>query len=131
MDLDSLFNEWTAQVAEGGVKDMKRTTHDVRLEPEMCRPGVFPEGFTITIQELSTGEEMACMREAKGNDPALLALSMTMRSMRDFNGERIRKKAHREWLWEALGQRGRNHVALAYSKHILGDESTEDEEGNG
>jgi hypothetical protein len=131
--LDDVFQEWTSKVEDGSVRDMPRNSETVELQPEQCRPGVFPAPFTITVRELSTREEMAIIKATKGNDGARLGLMMAQRSIYSFNGEPVVKTAHREWLWEALGQRGRNIVSTHYARVMLGEETEEGggEEGNG
>jgi hypothetical protein len=92
-----------------------------------CLPGVFvdsegkPMTFKLTVTSLLHSEEIEATRTIKGATDLPFALSK--RSLFKFNGVRIDQKK-RDFLWEAIGPKGRQLVVYAFSQmNSAGDEA--------
>lgn len=90
------------------------------FDPAECRPEAFDAPFALTIRELSAGKELEALRAAKG-DPLIAGFTQAKAAIYAFNGERI-KREELEWLWEALGARGRQKVLSAFAILLGSDE---------
>ncbi|NJN65011.1 MAG: hypothetical protein HC882_09140 [Acidobacteria bacterium] len=93
------------------------------FEPKECRPEAFDTSFVLTLRELSAGKELEALRAAKG-DPLIAGFMQAKVSIYGFNGERI-KREELEWLWEALGARGRQKVLSAFAILMGSDEKSD------
>jgi len=80
-------------------------------------PGVFADAegnyldVEITVQSLSSAEEIEALAELEGNAVAA-PFALAKRSLYAIEGTRI-KKEERDFIWEALNQSGRQLVIMA------------------
>lgn len=130
--LKAIMDSATATLSSGGgTGDLPRRRVEIIFEPDDCRPGVFEETFTITLEELTSKAELEAVRLAKG-DPISAALLQAQRAIVEFDGERV-GRVQREWLVEALGARGRNKLAAGFVELVDGGgrPSEDEEDGEG
>jgi hypothetical protein len=123
--LDQVFAASTpvggAAMAGGELFHRKRVTFEV---PKHYCTVDFPTNFDLTIIESTPQQEMAVAAIASnGNEVQYL---LAKHSMDAVNGKKI-GETKRDWLWEALGSRGRTLVVGAYSQHLgVGPEGKEE-----
>lgn len=146
--LDEAFERTTADLS-GKAVDLPRHMRSVWVPPNTCAPGVFIDaegeerGFWLTLRTLALGKEMAILNTAlsakKKTVNAGAAKDMVKASIFLFHEDKPvtaggedagveLNRARKDWLWNCLGQRGRNYISDEYGK--LTEVEVEDDEGN-
>jgi hypothetical protein len=106
--LSETFSRTTAAIGSGGPRELPRSSLTFTMEAALCTPGVFEDDFDITIRSTTTAEEESVGAEAKGA-PHRAGKLLALKMLHAVNGQPLdRSQAQDEWLWEALGQTGRN-----------------------
>ncbi len=99
-----------AAFAGGSLIPRSYVTFDV--DADSCSPGMFAEDISLTLESLTSGEEMKAVGSAQnGSDVMHLQAKASIYMV---NGTKIDQNA-REFLWEALG-RARQVVILMYAE---------------
>lgn len=128
--LDEAFERFTSKMSDGGPPEKLPQREVTFLMPSAaCAPGVFPKDFRLTLRSLTPEAEMQAARGCDG-DPIRMALIMAKSTLHAF-GDALPKEEeleggelmppgvpvpqmkqlsgpHREFLWRALDQAGRN-----------------------
>lgn len=127
-DLDSimeLHGKRDGAAMKGGAL-FEREEFTFPMSGETCAPGVFylngePLEFKLTVVGLTHQEELEAGRTVKAATD--LPFALAKRSLFAFKGKPLDMKK-REWLWEALGPKGRQVVVNAYGEvNAAGDEA--------
>ena len=126
--LSGVMEEWTGKLGDGSNKSLPRREHTMIMPTALCRPGVFPRDFSITIRELSVGEEQVCIKKAK-SDAIRFGYAMAQSSVWKVEGKPL-LGSKREFFFEAIGARGRAYLIEEYTTHIAGSEDVETDSGN-
>lgn len=115
---DAFMDRVSTTVSDGGApRTIRRRTATVTVDHRLCEPGLFTEPFQLTVEGLSSDDELAALNSS--NDGQSIAFNMTKRAIREFNGRKL--KAHeKQVLWEALGLAGRIAVLNAFMHHCTG-----------
>lgn len=122
---DLLDRVWNANTREGkdalrGGPVVKRKRKTFIMDGSQCAPFMFLDpasgdyvDFKITMQSLTSTEEVEALGGVTnpGQIPSLLA----KRSLYAVNGKPI-PSARKDFLWEALGQQGRQICLVAFSQ---------------
>ncbi len=125
------FQQFTKAASGGGeAQAMPRRYARFVVDHTVCAPGVFTEDFAVTIASLTSGAELAATREAQA-DPIALAFAYAKHAITkagpadgDGSSDRRLSSAEAEWLWEALGQSGRQLVVSMFASVLsAGDEA--------
>lgn len=125
--LDAVMEQWTGKLGDGTRKVLPRRTHDFVMPSELCRPGVFPRDFKVTIRELSIAEEQECIKRGK-SDAIRFGYAMAQASVWKVEDKPLGKK--KSFFFEAIGARGRAFLIEQYTEHIAGAEEVETDAGN-
>lgn len=154
---EQAYQRHTGSLADGGASEIPRHRRWVEVPPGVAAPGIFVNenvevGFWILLESHGLRQEQAILQKAIGKRGEMnIARGSAMirdaiRSVADVeervstdepdDGDDARdararpmKRAEREWLWNALSQRGRNLISSEYDK--LTEPAAADEEGNG
>jgi hypothetical protein len=150
---DEAYDRHTGTLGEGGAHEIPRHSRWIEVPPGVPAPGVFLRdgveiGFWLFLESHSLRQEQAILQRAQEKRggmniargsamirDAIQGISDSLEDEREDDDEartsRMRplKRAEREWLWNALSQRGRNLIANEYDK--LTEPATADEQGNG
>lgn len=127
MSESALKRAYAKATAEGSGKGFgslpsKQVTFVV--DHNACRPGVFDGDFKVTLESLSSGQELAAAKESKG-DPTAMAFIMAKKSLTAVDDVRIDASVGEDdFLWEALDQGGRMIVVSMFAKVGTPDEAT-------
>ena len=115
---DAFIDRVSTTVSDGGApKTIRRRSATVTIDHRLCEPGLFEEPFQLTVEGLSSDDELAALNSS--SDGQSIAFNMTRRSIREFNGRKL--KTHEvQVLWEALGLAGRIAVLNAFMHHCTG-----------
>ena len=115
---DDFLNRVSTVVSDGGApKTIRRRMATVTIDHRLCEPGLFEEPFQLTVEGLSSDDELAALNSS--SDGQSIAFNMTLKSIREFNGRKL-KKHEVQVLWEALGLAGRIAVLNAFMRHCTG-----------
>lgn len=105
----------------------EREIRTFSMDSSTCMPGVFdgPNGeettFKLSVVALTHQEEIEATRSIKA--PTDLPFAMAKKSLYEFNGVKLSDKK-RNFLFEAIGPRGRSIVLAAYAEvNAPGDEA--------
>lgn len=113
--LEAAFQRFTTPLSSGQMPTpMPRGRITFEVNPEDCLPDVFAEPFTLTMATLTSGQEVDAARQANA-DPVVLGMAMARASLEKFNGMTL-DPIKREFLWEALGQAGRQLAMAMFAK---------------
>ena len=100
--------------ADLGKSPIPRRKITFEVDPDACAPGIFPGPFLLTMQSLSSAEELTALRGV-GDDAIAVGLSLAVASLHKLNGTEI-GYTQRQWLWEALGSGGRQLCATMFAR---------------
>lgn len=154
---DEAYEKFTSSLGSGPAEEMQRHERWVEVPPGVAAPGVFARegrevGFWLKLRSHSLREEQAILQKSMGRRGEMnvgRASAMVRDAIAGFADAlervstdepedtdadrdaraRVLSRPEREWLWNALSQRGRNLIASEYDK--LTEPATADEEGNG
>ena len=125
MVMDRMLPKDGAALKAGPI--FERTEFTFPVSGDTCTDGVFydesgdPQMFKLTVVSLTHQEELDATRSVKA--PTDLPFMLAKKSLYKFNGKQLNDKK-REFLWEALGPKGRQVVTVAYSEvNAAGDEA--------
>lgn len=119
--LSTLFAEKTqsGRGAMGGA----HMFHLKEVDLPMPAVGEFPEAFTLTIRELTSSQEIKVIESSSTQSG--IGMAMAKASMKAVNGEEITLKT-RDFVWEALGAKGRQLVVLGLNAGLNDDVDAEE-----
>lgn len=118
--LDKLFARLTA-TDKNALADrplFQTRTISFVVDGSICEPDVFVDSngdyfdFTLTMRALGSAAEVEILDRATGH---AVPLQLSKAMLFKLNGVPI-KSAQRDWLWEALGMRGRSLCFAAYQQ---------------
>jgi hypothetical protein len=121
--LAELFDRMTTTgvaALRGGQELFERETYTYTVHGADCAPNAFvtSEGeiqdFQLTIRALSAEQELKAMSGVR--EPMTMPSLFAKASMYAVNGTTIANENHRNVLWNALGQKGRQLVTLAFGR---------------
>jgi hypothetical protein len=112
--LSRAFEQATTQASVAGMNKpspMQRFASFVMDHTE-CVSENLDRDFELTLATLNATTELRAARAAQG-DPASMAYELAKQSMYAVDGARL-GEAQRQWLWEALGPKGRALVVQMF-----------------
>lgn len=115
---DQVFQSSTQRMSEGGHRGLPRRCVSFVVDSAACEPGTFGEDFEITLQSLNSAQELDAARNA-GSDPITMGYNLAKAALHSVNGRALSKgKGEVDFLWEALGQGGRQIVANMFAETL-------------
>ena len=98
------------------MRGMPRRRVTFTMPAEVCAPGIFDEDFDLTLESLTSAQELEGARKARG-DSNVLAMIFTRTSIVGFNGTPLNvSEGQLDWLWEAIGGAGRQIVMGVFTQ---------------
>lgn len=109
----------------GNVRGLPRRKVTFTISKDICAPGVFDDDFELTLVAPSSEDELRCARQTQGN-ASEFGMLLARNSLFAVNGEPVdHANLEHEWLWEALGNGGRNVVVGMFGQYCTADAASQ------
>lgn len=109
----------------GSVRGLPRRKITFTVSKDICAPDVFEADFDLTLIAPSSEDELRCARSTQGN-ASEFGMLLARNSLFAVNGELVdHANLEHEWLWEALGNGGRNVVVGMFGQYCTADAASQ------